>query len=187
VLKFIEYMIAVAILAAAVLLAPFEAARAQQTESVGIVIGDPWIRATPPGAPVAAGYMVITNRSKTPDRLVGATLEKAGIVEMHTMKIENGTMKMRPLSNGIALAPGQSVMLKPGGEHLMFLRITGPFEPGATVNGTVTFEKAGTIAVAFPVRRVGAGGKKGMDHKGGHMGGEGGTAKKPNMPHDMQK
>ena len=40
-----------------------------------LVINHPWSRATPKGAPVAGGYMKITNTGTTPDRLTGGSIE----------------------------------------------------------------------------------------------------------------
>ena len=66
--------------------------------SIGTLqIGNPWTRATPKGAAVAGGYMKITNKGSASDRLVGGTAAVAGRFEVHSMVMEQGVAKMRPL------------------------------------------------------------------------------------------
>ena len=119
-------------------------------------IGHPWSRATPKGAPLAAGYLKITNTGKESDRLIGGSAEFAGRFEIHEMKEEGGMMKMRALSNGIEIKPGETVELKPGGYHLMFPDLKQPLVHGQKVKGTLRFEKAGSVDVEYAVEAMGA-------------------------------
>ena len=123
-----------------------------------LVIERPWARATPKGAPVAGGYLTITNNGTEADRLVGGSFPGVGRAEVHEMKMENGVMKMRPLASGLEIKPGQTIELKPGGYHLMLMGLSGQLKAGESVNGALEFAKAGKIAVRFPVRAMGAGG-----------------------------
>jgi copper(I)-binding protein len=120
-----------------------------------IEIKHPWSRATPKGASVAGGYMTLINTGTTPDRLIGGTTANAEKFEMHQMKMDNGVMKMRALPNGIEIKPGQTVVLKPGSYHLMFVGLKQPFEKGKRVKGTLIFEKAGTVEVEYAVESIG--------------------------------
>ena len=121
-----------------------------------LTIEAPWTRATPAGAKVGGGYMKITNTGTEPDRLVGGSLPQAGRFEVHEMAVANGVMQMRVLSNGLEIKPGQSVELKPGGFHLMFMDLKEPLRQGAPLKGTLVFEKAGTVVVEFHVAPIGA-------------------------------
>ncbi len=131
-----------------------------------IKIEQPWTRATPGGAKVAGGFMKITNTGTTPDRLVSATADVSGVVELHEMKMVEGVMKMRALGNGIELKPGQSVDLKPGGYHVMFIDLKAPIVKDKPVKARLTFEKAGELEVEFRVEPIGA--KAPADAGGGH-------------------
>ncbi|WP_246164080.1 copper chaperone PCu(A)C [Blastochloris sulfoviridis] len=122
-----------------------------------LVIAEPWARATPPAAKVGGGYLRITNTGTEPDRLVGMSAPVAGRGEIHEMAVVDGVMRMRELEDGIAIAPGQTVELKPGGLHVMFMDIQEPLKEGATIPVTLRFAKAGTIEVPFQVRSIGAG------------------------------
>jgi copper(I)-binding protein len=129
---------------------------AAQTYSAGnLEIGGPWARATPKGASVGAGYLTITNKGTEPDRLIGGTLAPASRFEVHTTVTEGGVAKMRQIT-GLEIKPGETVELKPGGMHVMFMGLKQPLTQGQTVKGTLVFEKAGTVAVEFAVQAIGA-------------------------------
>jgi copper(I)-binding protein len=119
-------------------------------------IDHPWTRATPKGAPVAGGYLKITNNGTAPDKLIGGTFVNAGRFEVHEMKMDNGVMQMRPLTAGLEIKPGQTVELKPGSFHLMFMDLKTPVEQGKRVKGTLVFEKAGTVEVEYAVEAMGS-------------------------------
>lgn len=121
-----------------------------------LTIERPWMRATPNGAKVAGGYLRVTNGGTVSDRLVSASIPAAGHGEVHEMSMEAGVMKMRPVEGGIEIGPGRTVELKPGGFHLMFMDLRSGAKEGETVRGSLTFEKAGTIAVTFGVAGLGA-------------------------------
>jgi uncharacterized protein YcnI/copper(I)-binding protein len=121
-----------------------------------IVVEAPWSRATPGGAKVAGGYMKITNTGKEPDRLVGGSLPVAARMETHEMTTENGVMKMRHLPAGLEIKPGETVELKPGGYHLMFMDLRQGLKDGQTIKGTLNFEKAGPLEVEYRVGAIGA-------------------------------
>lgn len=121
-----------------------------------IVIATPWMRATPGGAQVAGAYIRLTNTGSEPDRLIGASIALAKRGEVHEMSIEGGVMKMHEVEGGLEIKPGQTVELKPGGYHLMFLDLIAAPKQGEEIKGTLTFAKAGTVTVVFPVAAIGA-------------------------------
>ena len=121
-----------------------------------LTIEQPWLRATLPGAKVAGGYLTITNSGATSDRLVSASIPGAASGEVHEMKLDGEIMRMRPVDGGLEVGPGQSVELKPGGFHVMFLDLAAPLKDGENVRGSVTFAKAGTVPVTFHVGGYGA-------------------------------
>ncbi len=121
-----------------------------------LAITAPWIRATPGGAKVAGGYLEVTNTGKEPDRLLSASIPLAARGEVHQMAMDKGVAKMAPVEGGLVVKPGETVALKPGGYHLMFLDLKGPAKAGETLEGTLTFERAGTVPVRFAVGAIGA-------------------------------
>jgi copper(I)-binding protein len=129
-----------------------------------IEIVNPWTRATPRGASVAGGYMIIRNKGATPDRLVGGSAEVAGRFEIHRMSMEGGVMKMRPVEGGLEIKPGESVELKPGSFHVMMMDLKQPLEKGQRVKGTLQFEKAGKVDLEYAVEAMGAPAPMGGQH-----------------------
>jgi copper(I)-binding protein len=121
-------------------------------------ISEPWSRATPKGASVAAGYMTIKNTGSTTDRLISGSSDVASKFEVHEMKMENGVAKMRPVTGGLEIKPGETVELKPGSFHLMFVGLKKPLSAGDHFKATLVFEKAGTVNVDYDVRAMGSGG-----------------------------
>lgn len=125
----------------------------------------PWTRATPKGAPVAGGYLRITNTGTTPDRLTGGSAEVAKRFEIHEMSMDGGVMKMRELKDGLEIAPGATVELKPGSYHIMMKDLSKPLVKGERIKGSLTFEKAGKVDVEFAVSDMGGrGGKNEHSH-----------------------
>src|ERR1700716_2106967 len=121
-----------------------------------LTVTSPWTRATPGGAKIAGGYLKITNNGTTPDRFVGVKSESTDHVEIHEMSMSDGVMKMRPLPNGLEIKPGETVELKSGGYHLMFMDLKQPLKQGDTFKATLQFEKAGSLDVNFSVNALGA-------------------------------
>jgi copper(I)-binding protein len=140
----------------ALLLATIATGAAAHEYKVGpLTIGHPWTRATPKGAAVAGAYMKITNTGTTPDRLTGGSTEIAKRFEVHEMSMDGGVMKMRELKDGIDIAPGATVELKPGSYHIMMQDLSRPLAKGERVKGSLNFEKAGKIDIEFAVEAIG--------------------------------
>ena len=138
------------------------AAHATDYKAGSLVISDPWSRATPKGASVAAGYMKITNNGATPDRLIGGSTDVASSFEVHEMSMTEGVAKMRLVQGGLEIKPGQTVELKPGSYHVMFMGLKKPLAAGEHIKATVMFEKAGKVDVDYDVRAMGSTGMPGM-------------------------
>lgn len=140
-----------------------------------IVVSDGFSRATLPDAPVAAGYLTITNNGASADRLVSAASEVAPTVEIHDMVTDGDMMKMLHLTDGIVVPAGESVALAPGGKHIMFIGPNQPFREGECVAVTLTFEQAGDVPVMLQVGSLAARGADDAHHdhdahddEGGH-------------------
>jgi len=151
-------------------------AHADDVAAGSVKISAPWARATPKGAAVGVGYMTITNNGSAPDRLLGGASDVSNRFEIHEMSMDNGVMRMRPMAKGLEIKPGQTVELKPGGNHVMFVGLKKPFAQGEHVKATLAFEKAGKVDVDFTVESIGAqspstagGGNRAMPGMGGGM------------------
>jgi copper(I)-binding protein len=122
--------------------------------STGIVISDAWARPTTGQTGdigSSAAYMVLTNCSKEPDRLLKVESEAAEFVEVHKSETQNGMMVMDPISN-IDLPAGQQVTLKPGDLHIMMMNLKQNLTIGQTVQLKLTFEKNGLVTIMAPIK-----------------------------------
>ena len=144
---------------------------AQEVKAGDLVITQAWSRATPGGAKIAGGYLTIENKGSAPDRLVSGAGDVAGKVEIHEMAMNNGVMTMRPLDKGLAIEPGKTVKLAPGGYHLMLMDLKNPLKQGDKVPLVLVFEKAGKVSLSLDVQGVGAQAPGGAahDHSGKKM------------------
>ncbi len=116
-------------------------------------IDHPWIAAPPPGAPTAAGYLSITNHGRAADRLVAIVSPEARDIQVHQMSMTGQIMRMRPVIGGLAIAPGQTVSMAPGGDHhLMLTGAAQPLKLGQHIPATLRFDKAGSVKVEFVVQ-----------------------------------
>ncbi len=144
----------VSLVAAAALIAG--PASAQNYKVGSLEIDQPWTRATPPTAKAGGGFVTITNKGTTPDRLIAVRSAASDKVEIHEMKMDGSVMRMRELEKGVEIPPGATVTLKPGGYHIMFMELKAPFAKDAKVPVTLVFEKAGSIDVELLVQAMGA-------------------------------
>jgi copper(I)-binding protein len=144
-------------------------ARADEVKANGLVISQVWSRATPGGAKIAGGYLTIENKGSAPDRLIGGSGDFAGKVEVHEMAMNNGVMTMRSLDKGLAIEPGKTVKLAPGGYHLMLMDLKSPLKQGDKVPLVLEFEKAGKVTLSLEVQGVGAQAPAGTDRSGHDM------------------
>ena len=105
-----------------------------------VTIQDPWVRGTVAQQKASGLFAVIT--STNGGKLVAGSSPVAGVVEIHEMKMEGSTMKMREVAGGLPLPAGQAVSLQPGGYHVMLMDLKQQLKAGDTVPVTLVIEGA---------------------------------------------
>lgn len=123
----------------------------QKIEAGNLVIENTFTFSTPPGAVTAGGYLTVTNNGETDDTLTGGSASFSEITEIHEMKMVEDVMKMRHLEQGLLIPAGESVELKPGGFHMMFMQLTNSLKEGDSISGTLNFAAAGEVSVQYEV------------------------------------
>lgn len=118
-----------------------------------IEVESAWCAPPPKGVTTGACYLALRNAGATEDRLLGVEADAAGRVEMHVTIVTDGIGRMRPLPDGVALPAESVVDFKEKGYHLMLVGLRGPLLEGATVHGTLRFERAEPRPVLFHVER----------------------------------
>jgi copper(I)-binding protein len=114
----------------------------------GLAVEHAWIREAPPGA-MSVAYAKLTNRGKDTLVLDGARSADFGGAGLHRTIVDDGVARMR--EGTLAIAPGASALLEPGGWHLMLFDPARPLKAGDTVMLALTCG-AGAREFPFPVK-----------------------------------
>jgi copper(I)-binding protein len=104
-----------------------------------VTVSDAWVRAMAPGQKVGAAYMTL--QSPADSALTKVESPAASTVEIHSMTMKDGVMKMRMLET-LPLPAGKPVKLAPGGFHLMMFDLKKPVAAGENVEFTLHFKDA---------------------------------------------
>lgn len=150
-----------AALGAALLLAA-SAATAHEFTLGALKLDHPWARASAGPVRNGAAFLVIENGGEA-DRLVGAAGDVAERIELHTHLMDGDVMQMRRVE-AVEIPAHGTASLQPGGVHIMLLGLEAPLKEGERFPLTLTFEKAGEVAVEFAVEAVGSMGPQGRGH-----------------------
>lgn len=114
-------------------------------------IENAWVRATPPTAKVAAAYAQIRNTSDLPARLIGGESLFTSSIEVHSMSMQDGMMRMRRLPH-LDIPAGETVELIPGGNHFMLFGLSQAMQAGQPVRLTLNFAEDQARTVEFLVK-----------------------------------
>lgn len=149
-------MTKILVLAAVAAIAAASSAWAHEYRLRALHIDHPFARATPPGARSGGVFLTVQNDGDRADRLLSVSTPVAGTAELHQMVMDAGVMRMRAVA-GLDLKPGDRLVLKPGGYHVMLTDLKRPLQSGESFPLTLGFEKAGSIEVSVVVESMGAG------------------------------
>jgi copper(I)-binding protein len=146
------------------------AAQAHEYTVGSLSIDHPMTFETAPSVNVAGGYMAISNTGAQADKLIAVRVATIPRVELHLSETDGNGVARMIKQDSIEVPAGETVMLKPGGLHVMFMGLNGdPFELGEEVPATLVFENAGEVEVVFNVEERSANDHSGMDHSGHKM------------------
>lgn len=124
------------------------------TNGPQIVIESAWSRSTPE-LMESSGivYLTLSNTGSQSDKLLAGKTPVAEAIELHEhIMDENGVFYMHMVNGGyIEIPAGESVILKPGGLHIMLINLTQALEVGTTYPLTLKFEKMGEVTFSVPV------------------------------------
>ncbi|MEC7095552.1 MAG: copper chaperone PCu(A)C [Pseudomonadota bacterium] len=117
-----------------------------------LIISDAWVRATPPGKMMTAGYASLENVSKDVITITGVSAEVAGHTSLHETRIERDRSTMRPKAK-LSIKAGERVSLKPGGLHIMLMKLSEPLTDGQSIDICLELENNDSLCSAFSVTR----------------------------------
>ena len=113
-----------------------------------ITISKAFIKMPRPGVDVTAGFATVKATSDL--KVIEVSNKNFKKIELHSMKMANGVMEMRKLTNP-KLGPNSPLILSPGNDHLMLFGIMKKLEPGENLDLTFVFKdgKNNKITKAF--------------------------------------
>ena len=117
----------------------------------GLMVMDPYVRASGPMARAGAAFMMIHNESDVDVTLIGAETEAARKVELHTHVMEDDVARMRQIEGGITIPAGGMHMLERGADHVMLMGLTEKLEQGDVITLVLEFEGAEPLTLEVPV------------------------------------
>lgn len=126
------------------------ASNTTQPDGLFVSVSGAWVRAAASGG-LTAAYLTITNDGLDDQTLVGVSTPAAKSASLHETTTKDGVTGMQPIG-GVAIPGGETVVLEPGGYHIMLEGLTGDLVAGQVVEFTVTFEGIGAIGFPAEVR-----------------------------------
>ena len=123
-------------------------------DPTGLIVSDPWGRPTAPDADKGAFYVEINNSSGADDQLTGASSPVCDKTELHTTTMNDGIMSMTPATDELLrIRAGDSLVLEPGGLHVMCLGLTSPLAEGEPVELQLYFAVAEPLEIMVSVEQ----------------------------------
>ena len=125
-----------------------------------VVAQDLWVKSSEMSTRggMTAVYGTLTNNSSQDVVLVGGATEIAGVVEVHEMSMIGGEMMMQEIDGGLVIPAGKSIILEPGGNHLMLMMLTDDLEAGEEISVTFDFDGAENLTIDGIVAKPAEGG-----------------------------
>lgn len=98
-------------------------------------------------------YLTIYNDGDAADYLTAIETEMATTVELHQTTMDaNGVMKMRPVTDKLAVPPAGALQFSPGNYHIMLVGLQQDLKIGDHFLVTLTFAESGPITIESEVR-----------------------------------
>jgi len=101
-----------------------------------------------------AAYLTVWNGLEEDVQLQEARSDAAATVELHETVEESGVMRMVPHPEGFTVPAGGSLVLKPGGKHVMLLGLVQPLTVGDTIDLGLQFDNGTAITLTVPVTDI---------------------------------
>ncbi len=124
----------------------------ERTDDARITVRNAWVRVMPDSlATRTAVYGEITNNGEAADELVDVEVDVAASIELHETTIVEDVMRMREVET-LAIAPGATVSLEPGGLHIMLIGMERQLTEGDSLELDLRFASGESVTVTAPAR-----------------------------------
>lgn len=115
------------------------------------VVRDGWVRWLPMDMPMTAGFGRIENPCRTSVIIVAASSPRFGGISLHETRIDEGVSRMRAVPE-LSIPAGETVLLQPGGLHLMLMQPQSTLQQGETIQIDFALKDGGTLRGEMSVR-----------------------------------
>lgn len=127
---------------------PAQAAGSAAAGPPRLAVRDARVRLLPDSGAV---YLTIHNSGETGDRLTAVETPAAAAAETHETVMEGGMMRMVPRPEGFEIPPASTLVLEPGGRHVMLVAPQLADQSPETVELTLRFERSEPLSILASV------------------------------------
>jgi periplasmic copper chaperone A len=116
-----------------------------------VKVSDQWMRPGAKGMGTAL-YFVVENQSDVTDTLYKVTSDVSNMIQLHETFTKDEMMGMREVGKYV-IEPGSSVELKPGGYHIMVMKLKKDIKSGDKAEFVLHFKIAGEVKITAEAKR----------------------------------
>ncbi|GAB3286564.1 copper chaperone PCu(A)C [Pseudoclavibacter terrae] len=116
-----------------------------------VTVENAWVKAADSG--MSAAFGEIENTGAGDVTIVSVASPASTALELHeTVENETGEMTMREKGGGFTIAPGETLTLEPGDNHIMLMDLPEPVVAGDELSFTLTFSDESTLDFTAPAK-----------------------------------
>lgn len=108
-----------------------------------LTLADGWAKAAESG--MSAAFGMVKNPTNKPIRVIGVTSPYSTFMQLHEVVMSDGSMVMQQKQGGFVIPAKGMMELKPGGNHLMFMKLTKPITAGSMIPITLITADGGLL------------------------------------------
>lgn len=115
-----------------------------------LTLDDGWAKAVDKG--MSGVFGTLRNDSDKPVVLTAVSSTSAGVSEFHIMKKDSSGVEQMTATDTFEVPANGTFALKPGGKHIMLMKLKDPLEVGDEVDVTIDVRNGQQIDLTVPVR-----------------------------------
>ena len=108
-----------------------------------LIVTEGWARATVAGQTMGGAFVTLHNTGSQHVHVLSVQSPVSSRTELHEMMQMDGVMHMHPMDGGLQIEPNETVMLKPGAQHVMFTGLKHALSAGQSVPMVLTYVEHG--------------------------------------------
>ena len=120
-------------------------------QAAELQVSNEWIRPGAKGMGTAL-YFVVENQSDVPDTLYKVTSDVSSMIQLHETYTKDEMMGMREVGE-MVIEPESSLELKPGGYHIMVMKLKRDIKVGGKAEFVLNFKNVGDILITTKAKR----------------------------------